>query len=717
MSSYTNTRTQDDTDPSQQIAPSEDSGPDFGALKDSFQSALSNNRYFIDQCERNRETRFALWNGQSADGKKHGRGLDGKTDPTPWDGASDLQVFLADEAINAKVAMLCMGFRKANLVATPIEGNDLERSKVVGNFMRWLIQTQIKEVDREIELAAQYLQEKGIAATGQFWEVTQEKKLQTVRLSDMQKKAPQVDLSILIQSETMGENLRAVFENTYGCTAKKSLKMLKELRKTGETTVAVVGKQKSRPVIRAFDLDHNLIVDPSATDIETAPAIWRVEYFSPEQLRSFVNTDGWDKAWVEKAIECCLSKSLYIENQELNRRNNTTLLQNIELVKDKVGVVYGYQRLSDEEDVPGIYLTVFTPHLPPDSDQEGYAKTGLLGYAHGEYPFVIHRREYLSRRMHDSRGLPEPAKPYQDQIKAHKDSLVDAASIAIIPPIMYPLGRPPLKWGAGARIPERRPGEYHFADRPAPDINTQNSEQQLRADFNQYNGFVSSETDPQFSALKNQQEMNKFLGVCAKMYKQIWKLYQQFGSEETYFRVIGLKNADPTLMEKGDPEEEYDINLTWDVQSMDYQRQGEKMEMMGKAINTYDKYGAVDYTEWLQVILDAIDPNIAERIIQPQSVGVQKAIQDEHTALSQIFSGIPKDITPGSPPDIGLQQMEQWMQQPDVAQRYQTDEAFKNRVDTRVKQYQFQKQQAQNAQIGKMGAVNEIPNSMQQQPA
>ncbi len=102
---------------------------------------------------------------------------------------------------------------------------------------------------------------------------------------------------------------------------------------------------------------------------------------------------------------------------------------------DRIGVVYAYQRLSDEDGTPGIYCTVFNPMLPPDQNHDGCAKTGLLGYAHGEYPFVLYRREYLSRKLHDSRGLPEPGKPWQDQIKAHKDSRIDAASLGILPPI------------------------------------------------------------------------------------------------------------------------------------------------------------------------------------------------------------------------------------------------------------------------------------------
>ena len=43
------------------------------------------------------------------------------------------------------------------------------------------------------------------------------------------------------------------------------------------------------------------------------------------------------------------------------------------------------------------------------------------------------------------------------------------------------------------------------------------------------------------------------------------------------------------------------------------------------------------------------------------------------------------------------------MQQPDIAQRMQSDEAFKARIEKYRGQYIFQIQQNQNAQIGRMG--------------
>jgi hypothetical protein len=52
--------------------------------------------------------------------------------------------------------------------------------------------------------------------------------------------------------------------------------------------------------------------------------------------------------------------------------------------------------------------------------------------------------------------------------------------------------------------------------------------------------------------------------------------------------------------------------------------------------------------------------------------------------------------------------MQQYLQQPDIQQRYAQDEPFRQRLDTRKKQYEFQMQQQQNAVIGRLGAI--MPN-------
>lgn len=708
MSSFTGdyaTAQQAENDPAFQIAPAEGDGPNVTALMTSFNKTMADTQPFVDQCRLNYETRFAIWNGQAADGKKHAREGGGKIDPTPWDGASDLRVYTVDNVINYKVARNSLALRKAQLVAVPVNGNDIERARVVSNFMKWLANTQIPHLDREADLLSNYLLEKGVAVTGQFWEVCQEKTLVTLKLSDLQRQFPQWNVQQIMNMPELEDKLLAVIEEVYGTSAKKARSVFRDLKTKGESTVPVVGKKYSRPVIRAFQLDRDLFVPSWATDIESCPYMFRVEYFTAEQLRGFGNTEDWDKDWIEQAILKCRGQMITnIPDSTMQPISRSFIYIDRKLpYTDLIGVVFAYQRLSDEDGVPGIYLTIFNPKLPEDPQQRGYAKFGLLGYQHGEYPFVLHRREWLSRKFHDSRGVPETGKAWQDQIKAHRDSRIDAASLAIVPPFGYPLGRPPTRWGPGARIPERRPGEYHFLDKPGADPNTEESEIRLIQTFNQYNGIIEQGNDPTLTNTLNQHEVEQYLAGWSEAYEQVWKLYQQYGDDKVFFRVIGLQKAGPEVFQKGNPNEEYDIYMSYDVLAMSPEMQTQKLENIAKICATADKYGQVDYSQLLQLMLESVDPNIAERIILPKDAAAQKFVTDEQSALSKIFAGMDQDIHQGDPAQLGLQVIQQYAQAPDVQQRLQQDPNFKQRLEKRAKQYQFQLTQANNAKIGRLG--------------
>lgn len=707
MSSFSGTTLANgqNSDAGLQLAPEGNDGPDHALLSKTFNTTISNLQGFTDQCQENYNTRYALWSGQSADGKKHAR-EGSKIDPTPWDGASDLQVFLTDEAIISKVAMLSMAFRRAGISATPVEGNDIKRAKTVSNFMRWLVQTQIPDVGREVKLLANYIQEMGIGAMGVFWEETQEKILQNVTLEQLQEQFPTLDMQALMFSDDLLDDAVAIFTEIYGCTASKAKKMVKELRTKQETTVPTLGRKKSFPVLRAFNLNQNLFIPNYTTDAEKASAMFRVEYYTAEQLRGFVNTAGWDDAWVEAAIKTCKGTQITQTQNEYNQPISRSFMYQQENFTDLIGVVYAYQRLSDEDGYTGLYLTIFNPKLAPDGEQDGYAKFGLLGYADGGYPFVIFRREHLSRKLHDTRGIPEPGKPLQQQIKVHKDSLIDNASMQIMPPLMYPQGRPPLRWGAGARVAERRPGEYHFGTTPAYSPSTETSQKQLQDDFNRYNGFISAETDPTYSNLKLQDESDTWLEGWSKVINLIWARFKQFGSETVYFRVVGLKQVDPVEFHKGQDGEEFDFMLKFSVDSLDPEKTFAKLEQIAKIVATGDRNGTVNYAEWLQVMINAIDPTIAEIILDPKEVGSQRVVTEMQDILAKVYAGQDHDIKEGMPPEIGIPTIQNYVQNDPVVQAKMQNpqDPFGKRIEKLVKQLQFVSTQRENARIGKMGA-------------
>lgn len=702
-------------DASLQLAPVEGGGPDFSTLKYAFQKAVTDSQPYITQTGQNYATRYAIWGGQSADGKKHSRGPNGQIEPVPWDGASDLRVYLVDNLINDKVAMIMEAVNKASLVAQPVEGNDIKRAKQVSTFMRWMIKTQMPDFDREIELMAQYLQEKGAAVMGQFWETSQEKVLTVIRLTDLQAQFPDIDLQQLLDSGDADDYLKSTFEEVYGVGRAKAAKMLRELTNTGQTTVAIVGRERSYPVMRAFNLDTDLFIPPDTTDIEQATGIYRVQYYTPEKLRSLVNTDGWNKDWVENAIATVKGKMLSVTPIEYMQPMSRSFIYTQQRFTDKIGVVWAYQRLSDEDGVPGIYLTIFSPDVPPSQGgqtwgkHDGYAKYSLYGDNDGRYPFVLYRREYLSRKIHDSRGLPEPIKPLQDTIKAHKDARIDTASYNIMPTIFYPIGRPILKWGAGARVPERRPNEYHYGQ-PIPfDQTTEASLATLTNDARDYAGFARSDSDEQVNPTKNQAEINKIFSSLAASLRQVWNLFKKYGNEVTYYRVVGVQSDEATRFERGPDEEDFFFEFKYDLRKTDPNYQREQVKWMLELASSADRTGAVDWTEFLQVALESEDPSIAARVLRPAEVGAEAVINEVQEDLTKLWSGIATNVRPNTPPQLAMMTLQNWSQSPDVVARYQADEAFRERVDVYTQQVQMLGEQQQNKQIGRLGAVQPTP--------
>jgi hypothetical protein len=191
------------------------------------------------------------------------------------------------------------------------------------------------------------------------------------------------------------------------------------------------------------------------------------------------------------------------------------------------------------------------------------------------------------------------------------------------------------------------------------------------------------------------------------VYLQCWQLFKQFGKEETYYRVVGLKQVDPVEFRKGEEDEQFDFVLRFSVDSMSPDQTFAKLEQIAKIVATGDREGMVNYSEWLQVMVNAIDPTIAEMILDPKEVGQQRASGDMQEMLTKVYSGIDQDLAPGTPPDLALSVIQNYIQgDPTVQAKMQNpQDPFGKRIEKLMKQAEFQKVQQNNAKIGRMGAV------------
>ena len=236
-------------------------------------------------------------------------------------------------------------------------------------------------------------------------------------------------------------------------------------------------------------------------------------------------------------------------------------------------------------------------------------------------------------------------------------------------------------------------------------MNTEKSEDILVKTYNEYEGIVNPGTDdPSVAVSISQYEIDRHLESWTHVYRMVWKRWQQFGDAKQLFRVTGLANAPVQTIEKGDPAEDYQVMLSFDVQSLNQEAQTEKFKTIAQIAATFDKYGQIDSSKLVPLMVRAVDPAIAEQVVLPKETGTQQVVDQVQNDITQMSAGINKDIKLGTPPQTALAVLQQYLQSPDVQQRMMTDQAFEQRITKYAKQLQFQQTQQQNAKIGRFGA-------------
>jgi hypothetical protein len=355
--------------------------------------------------------------------------------------------------------------------------------------------------------------------------------------------------------------------------------------------------------------------------------------------------------------------------------------------------------LIDEDDgSEGIYCTVFNPYWTgvDGDDCPGYAKRELMN-GYDQYPFAVTRMSADNDRVYDLQAMPERLRGAQWQIKVERDSRIDRSSLATCPPREGPAGRPPPEWGPGRYIPTRRRGEYGYSEIPRFDPGSIEIENTLSLMADK---IVGLDVNSPLMPIRQQFYVNKTLEHGCAVLKLAYTCFQRFGPDEVFFNVTGV--PDPITMENVE-DDAFDIVMTFDTLSNDPDTMKARAEQMA-SLMAFDKNGRMDASKLVEFLAYTIDPAFASHVLLPAEENSQKLVKAITDDFAKLFGGVAIGPQPNGA-QVTLQLGQQWMQQPDVAARYEGDEAFKARVDGYFQQAQFQIQQAQNAQIGRIGAA------------
>ena len=666
--------------------------PDVKALNLAYDQTVTELEAYFDLCRTSYDERRNFWPGKSRDHRKHG------ADAFPWEGASDIECHIIDERITRLVALFMSSLRRANVRAFPVESGDIARSKLVSGFLKWMVSSgYIPRFYREMELGANYMLERGILITYVGWHREDRTFKQLIDLNQIAEISPEAAMAI--QSGDSDEELILLLQNTFdGVTEKRAKKALKELRKNGVTELPVVRRQVNSPEVKTLAPDGDFFFPPYVTDPQRAPYCFWKTYYTAQELQTKVSTDGWDEDFVDYIISKYRGVNIDSIEREQEGRRSISLTDNAYEADELIEIVYGYQRLIDEEDgSEGIYCTVFHKEFSGNEIVPGYAKFELLnGYE--DYPVVVTRLAEDTKRLYDTQTIPDILRGIQNQVKVEKDSRIDRNSLATLPPILHPVGQAPTDWGPGRMIPYRRKGDLDFAPTPAYNQGSLEMETTLT---DLADRLVGLDEKSQISTVRQQFLVDKFLSHTAEVLRMSFKCFQRFGPDEIFFRVTGIPDAQ--VFNKGNPDENFDILINFDVLNADPENVQAKLKQFAE-LTQFNTNNRMSMDNFLDIAASAVDPVMADAILQPVESAQEEVVKQVTDDLAKIFAGIEMPARPAGA-QIAMQVIQEYTQQPDIAQRAATDEAFSARLQKYVGQYTFQMQQAQNAQIGRVGTA------------
>ena len=705
-----------------------DTEPDMHKLFKELRTTVNDGEMFYIRQDRAWDTRFCVWPGQTPDGRKHSSER-GKS-VVPWEGASDTRIRTADEVVNEQVMMMVNAFFAAQVQAVGASSDQMEQAGKISALLKWQFMIQMADhIRREVELAAQWRQEWGLSFLSVKWDQKVQVMMQTLdaeALRDMLASAPDQQSKLLIldiaaaftdplreqQAISMLQQLSPLV------TPGSARKLLREFRQSGKIELPTPDILSSRPVWRAMRPFYDIFFPTETSNLQDAPWVAEVELVSEIELENRIDTLGYDEAFVELALKQKGKPSSSLgwrSRLDLMRWENFSGRQYLEH-RDMIELVHFYYKDANEFGHPTLYRTVSCQSAISERSGPQYAVHGVFDYDHGMFPFIPLIRENITPRLLDSRGVPEIVSPWQNEMKLQRDSRADRTTISTLPPLVIPSGRgaTDLKLGPGVQVTGRRGMDPSWLPIPAYDQGSLEMERSVQASTDNYFGRINESIPPTKQQLFQQHLVDGFLSEMRQASEQTLQLMQQYMDDTQVQSIVGLIKQ-PFHVSRSEIQGSFHFFLNFDVRNLDLEYVKQKLLVMQTMIMPMDRFGVVDMTQIVTWAMRSVDPQLADMAIQDPQSASQKEVADEKNNLALMYSGQEAPMPEGN---MNFQLRHQVLQQsiqanPEIQQQLMQRPIFKAMLEQRMKYLQFQMQQQQNAQIGRVGAQPVLPGQPQ----
>jgi hypothetical protein len=680
--------------------------PDLDILLGEIDQLADQASYFYERMGVFYDTRYALWDGQSDDGRKWEGDEDGEV--FPWEGSSDTRVRLADRIIKSRKRLRKLAFWGKRIKAKPLGSQSQDWATTVNPLLTWMLYTHnLRMMKRETNLLWSYQDTLGAAVLGVFWNRETRLERQQFSIEALQAWAMQSgdpgamrlveQVRNPLQDEQTIDQMREHLPHLKKGTVQK---FLTELRLTGESELPVPYIFRNTPRWVAMRPFIDVFFDPIADDLQACRLIHHRELLTEADLWDKVESEHWDEEFVKEASQhkgegwFSATDPLY-----MSERPRWSVTQ-VEDIRERVEIISSYYKTFHDGAVE-IYCTKLHRSV-----KDKYALHEPLDYAHGEMPFTGFACETEERPIMESRGVPEIVMTWQREIKTQRDGRQDRTSMEILPALVVPKGLAGrIELGPGQQLETSRKGEYSFLQPPGLANTTQIVEADVMREVNEFYGLFYEGCDPQMVLAARQELVTDALNDLIPAITQTFQLAQQYLTDEDVQRVVGHLRH-PFRTTRQEIQGKFDLEFVFDVRNWDAEFIEQIVKTIKDVILPMDRLGTVDTSKLVSIALNAIDPNLADAVLQPAQAAALQEVDDQQSRLGRIWSGIEPPQKSFANPGLRMNVLQNTVKSnPAWQQRAQQDPVFGKLLENEGKMLQFAIAQTQtNPEIGKFGA-------------
>lgn len=698
--------------------------PDIHRLQEEYQYAWNQDPDASEaRIARAEDIRYTRWPGQSPDGLKHQENLPEGQKAMPYDRAPDTRVNLVDTIIQSLVDVDWAAFWNARVKTAPNTASRLSLTQA-GEWRQvvsWMIHGPLRaSLIDNCEFVSQVLGTIGWCVLHPLWRQKSVMRLVTVtfdQLAELSDKAPKgsaLASAAQMVKDPSGEDaavelIQTMFPNLKPARARK---VIQELREDDEAQFPAPDQAYNVPELSVLVPWQDFIMPIEATANPTfARSMFRRMFFTTWALEERAAEENWNRDFVEAVLK---TKGQAMENGSSVEHD---VDENMQLIE----ISYAYQRKVDDDGVPGIYCTAFSPHIQQARGKGAYGEHWLLDYAHGEYPFIFLTSEVTGRRPADSRGVPDVLSTSQQEMKQQRDATYVFSQLSVTPPLQKKgtqVSKLPPELGP-LGVVHTQNGEWSwFAPPPGKPEIAFSLIEAVRKESQDYYGVPRVDTPQPLWQPRQQRRVTRNLAKWGEAFWQLSVLAYQHLSPEELTDLLGRPpslNANMICRHR--------LLFWFDVRALDPAWVESLIKSISEFVLPFDSAGVVDRSKLVQMALSYLDPTLAEEVTTDVAGAKQAVFKEVRDELAQIMLGNEALYTQNDPTAkakiLFVQQILQ--QNPDYGRQLaqqspQFDKRKRDLLDKYVKNLGQSAMQQDNKVIGRLG-VRPGPEPQTSQPS